>query len=312
MSISFRSHRVLQTTLVALLLLLTIPTYAATTYDLLRIDPTPRGSAMAGNSIALMNNDLNALNIHPGGLAALEHRQVSASYADHPLDVSGGYFGFGFPSDYGYAAFGLNYLNYGTFDRRTTLDEDPTGSFSPSDMLITAGFGREVVEHVGVGISVKYIRGEIDTYSSSAIAADVSAHWDTRFRWVELAAGISNIGTQLESYGETKEDLPTEAHLGVAKQLEHLPLKLSLTAHMDIDSDFWGALAGEFTVSPLLQLRAGYTTIAPDYHVEGSQDAISGVSAGLGLHYFDINLDYAFYSQGALGQVHRIGVGYLF
>ncbi len=300
---------------VALFLVLTLtspPSNAATTFDLLRMDPTPRGAAMAGNSIALMNSDLNALNMHPGGLAMLDQRLVNLSYADHPLDVSGGFFSFGFPSDYGYFALGLNYLNYGSFDQSSEIGEDPTGTFSASDMLITTGFGLEIVERVGIGHTVKFITGQIESYTSTAIAADISVHWDTGFRWIELAAGITNIGTQLQSYGETKEDLPTAAHLGVAKQLEHLPVKLSLTGHIDINSEYWGALAGEFTVSPILQLRAGYTTFAPNYHVGGSQDAISGISAGLGLHYFDTNLDYAFYSQGAIGQVHRIGIGYKF
>lgn len=63
MSTALRQRFVLATLLI--LVLIALPSYAATVFDLLRIDPTPRGAAMAGNSIALMNKDLNALNIHP-------------------------------------------------------------------------------------------------------------------------------------------------------------------------------------------------------------------------------------------------------
>ncbi len=298
--------------ILTLSLLISSPSLANTTYDFLRIDPSPRGAALAGNSIALLAGDLNAITIHPAGLAFLDDQRASVSYANHPLDVSGGQLSYGFPTDYGYAAFALNYLSYGSFDRRQNLDDEVNGTFTPTDILLVGGFGRQVVEDVGVGVSLKFIRSEIDTYSSTAIAADISAHWDTRFRMIQLAAGISNLGTQLESYGDTAEDLPTEAHIGFAKYLEHLPLELSLTAHYGLDQQFWGALAGEFMVSELLMLRAGYTTLGPDYHVGGSQDAIAGVSAGIGISYMDLKLDYALYSQGALGEVHRLGVTYLF
>lgn len=284
----------------------------ATTYDLLRFEAAPRGAALGGHSLALSGGEFSSLASHPAGLAGLEQRQLSASYADHPLDVAGGRFAYGAPTRYGYTAASLTYLSYGSFDRRNSLEEDPSGTFTPSDLLVTAGFARSFGHGVGVGVAAKFIRGEIDTYTSSALVFDASAHWDTGFRMIELAAGFSNAGFQLEKYGETAEALPLLAHAGIAKQLEHLPLKLSLTGHADADGTLWGVLAGEFTVSPLLKLRAGYSSDASDYHVGGSQDTAAGLSAGIGLTHRGIRLDYAFHSQGALGNVHRLGVGYAF
>ncbi|MCB2213371.1 PorV/PorQ family protein [bacterium] len=310
MSISLRMPKTL-VSLIAILLLV-VSANAATTFDLLRLDPTPRGAALAGNSLALLGGTLDALSMHPGGLASVHHQHVSASYSNHPLDVSGGRFSYGYPSSYGYGAFSLTYLNYGEFDRRLSLEDEVNGTFSPTDLLVSAGFAREVYDNLGVGVSVKYISSQIDDYNSSAIAMDISGHWNTGWNMVKLAVGVSNIGTQLESYIDTEEDLPTEGHFGVAKQLEHLPLVLTISGHMDIDSNFYGAAAGEFTVSPMLKLRAGYTSLGPDYHVGGSQDGLAGISAGVGVFYLDFNLDYALVSQGPVGQVHKLGITYQF
>lgn len=295
-----------------ILALTAAPALAASSFDGFRLDPSPRAASLGGYSIALSDDQLNAATIHPAGIAGLDGRQLSAAYANHPLDVAGGRFSYGYPFDFGYGAISLNYMNYGTFERRANLEDDNQGSFTPNDIGVSAAFARQFAHGIRVGLAATFLHAEIDSYSSNAIAADLSVHWDTGFQMVELAAAITDAGMQLDAFGDTREDLPTAAHLSLAKQLEHLPLKLGLTGHADTDDRLWGTLAGEFTVSPQLRLRAAYTTEGADYEVGGGDDTLAGLSAGLGITWRTVLLDYAFHNQGALGQVHRIGATYLF
>ncbi len=95
--------------------------------------------------------------------------------------------------------------------------------------------------------------------------------------------------------------LPLTVRVGVTNQLEHLPLKLSVTGHYETNEEIFGTAAGEFTVSPILKLRAGYTTSASDFRVEGNEDSLAGISAGLGISLQRFTIDYAFHSPGRIG-----------
>lgn len=284
--------------------------YATNAFDLLRIDPAPRGTATGSYSIALTGKDLGSLQENPAGLAMLEGYRGVASYSDHPLDLSAGYLAAGRSLYQGYAALGITYFNYGEFDRFESVNSEQNGTFSASDFLITAGYGQTLpyVEGLQAGAAVKLLHSTIEDYSSSALALDLGAYWVTGWQGVDVAVVLANLGTQLRTYGGVDESLPMTARAGVAKQLAHLPLQLTATGHYELDDDVFGTLGAEFTVSPMLLLRAGYTTRGSEFHVEGSEDSIAGFSAGIGLNLRKFGIDYAFHSQGAVGQIHKIGI----
>ena len=279
-------------------------------YDLLRIDPAPRGAAMGGYAVALAYHGIGSLAENPAGLADLEMNQGIFAYSDHPLDLAGGYLAYGRRMAGGYGAASLTYFDYGSFDRITTANGPVEGSFGASDALLTLGYATRILAGLNAGASVKFIRSEIENYTSTAAAVDLGLVWHTGFKMVDVAFTASNLGVQVDSYLDTGESLPLTLRFGAAKQLEHLPLQLTATAHYEPETDPYATLAGEFTVSPQLKLRAGYTSSASEYRVGGSSDGIAGLSAGCGLFAGRYRLDYTFQSQGAAGQVHRFGIGF--
>ncbi len=277
-------------------------------FDLLRMDPTPRGGALGGRPAAMSYADLGGAVLTPAGFAGLTGRRVDISYSDHPLDLSAGFLAVGQPVLKGYGAVSLTWFSYGEFDRITTPGGPVEGSFSADDLLFTLGWGRGVGHGVQVGAAGKALRSTIDTFTSTALALDFGALWDTGFQQWVVAAGVSNLGAQASTYAGVSEELPTAVHAGFAKTLAHLPLQLSGTAQVEKGEDLFATFAGEFTVSPLLKLRAGYTSRASDFRVGGDDDSLAGLSAGVGLTTGRYRVDYAFHSQGALGQVHRLGL----
>lgn len=295
----------------ALLLALSLPALAAAAtsgYDLLRTDPTVRGASLGGRPVALPHGELSSLEINPAGLALIEGREVEVLYADHPLDIAAGRLASSYPVLGGQAAASLTWMNYGSFERRTDVGEESEGSFSPSDLLLTLGYSRTLAESLAVGGALKAVRGEIDGYTSGAVALDVGVLWATGWEGVALGAGVFNAGVPVSDYSGVSERLPLRAALGISKQLAHLPLRLLLTGHGEpLDGAYFATAGGEFTVSPLLRLRAAYTSRAGDYHVDSDQDSFAGISAGLSLTHGRLRLDYGFHTLGALGGVHRLG-----
>ena len=67
-------------------------------------------------------------------------------------------------------------------------------------------------------------------------------------------------------------------------------------------------LGVEDVVLSLLALRAGYTLNLSDPGLDG----LTGVTAGFGLAYRGIALDYAFLPSGDLGTAHRVSLTYRF
>ena len=297
--------------LVLLLLVLSGSAVAQNGFDLLRQDMNPRSSALASHPIAMAWGDPAAIGYNPAGLAGIDRRMVQISYADHPLDLAGGHVSYAMPYKKGIEAVSLTYFNYGEFDARPSLDVPVTNTFTPSDILLSFAHAQSVGHGFSLGAAGKILRMEIEDYSSTAIAADLGAMWREEVNDVTIAATISNIGYQVDTFNDSRENLPLTARLAYAKKLAHLPLQLNATAHYELDGDFYATGGGEFTISPELKLRAGYTTLASDYAVGGSKDSVAGISAGLGLILERFHVDYAFLSQGAIGQVHRLGLGIL-
>ena len=292
-----------------LVVLLASAAHASNGFDLLRQDPTPRGAALASHPIALAYGDPGAIAYNPAGLTGVERRSALVSYSDHQLDFSGGHVAYAMPYRKGVTAVGITWFNYGEFDRRESFELPANGSFSPADFLLSAAYARPLGYGISLGAAAKLLRMEIDSYSSNAVAADIGAMWREDINGVTIAATLSNLGYQVSTFDGYREDLPLTARVAFAKQLAHLPLQLNATAHLESDGTFHATGGGEFTISPQLRLRAGYTTLASDFAVGGAQDSTAGISAGLGLLVDRFRVDYAFLSQGALGSLHRFGFG---
>ena len=124
-----------------------------------------------------------------------------------------------------------------------------------------------------------------------------------------------NIGTQLTSYYNEKEELPLDIIVGVSKKLQHLPLRLSLDFHkLNAERDDFVqrfkafSLGAEFTLSKVLRLRFGYDNEKRSDLKIGTSAGIAGFNVGLGAIISNYTFDYGFSSLGAIGALHRVTV----
>lgn len=286
-----------------------------TAYDFLRNDVSSRAAAMAGSFVAA-TKDPNTLFYNPAGLSTMETPMGSVGFFKHLLDINAGYAAYGQEfEDIGHFGAGISYINYGTFDK---TDEFGTvlGSFNANDLAFILGYSHTLEENLHYGVNLKYIFSSIDEYSSSGIGADVGILYVIPESRITLAASLRNIGAQLTSYVETKEDLPLDFAVGGSVIPQGLPLLLNinfrkLNENTDdfIDRFKSFSLGGEFTLSQALQFRFGYNNEQRRELKIGTSSGLAGFSGGIGITVSDYRVDYALSSLGKIGSLHRVSLG---
>ena len=182
-----------------------------------------------------------------------------------------------------------------------------TGTFTPSDMIAGLGAGFRVTDALTLGANVKYASSKLsEAYSYSAVAGDVFAAME--FSGLIVTAGVSTLGTPVESQKTGKYSLPSSAAFGLGYGTaagEALELRAQLTA----DYYFSGALAAgagaEAVIKDMVSLRFGY-----DY---GGESVIpSHATAGIGLHLSGFRLDAKLLAGKDAGTSMLFGASYSF
>lgn len=280
-------------------------------------DVGARSAALGGNTL-ILNDDPNAIFYNPASLTHLINQQLSLGYFKHLLDINSGHISYSsFIEDFGYIGAGVIYTNYGDFVKRNEFG-DPLGNFSANELAISIGYSNFLSQNISYGAVAKFIYSAIDKYSSTAMAIDLGFIYKITQDKFYIAASLTNLGTQLDPYIHTKENLPTDFKIGATIKPEHLPLLLNIgfskffVERKNILSYFKAFnIGGEFTITPNLFLRFGYDNEKRQDLKIGTTSGLAGFSAGFGIKYEIYKLDYSFNSLGKIGSFHRITLGLL-
>lgn len=284
------------------------------TYEFLRVDMSPTAAALGGSFVA-NNDDADVIFHNPAGISQLEATPVSFSYLSHLMDINFASVSASREfSGIGRLGAAIKYANYGTF---TEADEygNKGGEYGAGELALLVGYASELDDNIYYGINLKYIHSSLHDYSSSAIATDIGVHFVIPSQMINIGLSVLNLGTQLSSYIDTKEDLPLDVSIGISKKLEHLPLKLYLDIHRlnNDDGEFTDrfkafTIGGEFTLSKALRLRIGYDNQKRTDLKISDFAGLAGFNLGLGITISDYTFNYAFSSLGEVGAFHRIGI----
>jgi len=289
-------------------------TFGQTTYDFLKVDMSARAAALGG-SFSTNNDDVDVLFYNPAGMSFLEKDPVSFSFVKHLMDIN--LFSLAYSTEFeniGRFGTAIKYINYGTFDEADEFG-NRTGEFSAGELAFILGYTNEFSENFYYGANAKVIYSSIADKSSSAIGLDLGINYEIPKQQLNLAATVLNLGTQLSSYIDTKEDLPLDVTIGISKRLENLPVRLSLDFHQlnkDRDELYQHlkgfTLGAEFYLSEVFTLRFGYDNEARSDLKVGSSSGIAGFNGGLGVKISEYIFNYGYSSMGTIGAMHRIGL----
>jgi len=289
-------------------------TFGQNTYDFLNVDMSARAASLGG-SFSANNDDVDVLFYNPAGLSFLEKDPVSFSFVKHLMDIN--LFSLAYSTEFeniGRFGSAIKYINYGSFDKADEFG-NRTGEFNAGELAFILGYTNEFSENFYYGANAKVIYSSIADESSSAIALDLGINYEIPNQKLNLAAAVLNLGTQLSSYIDTKEDLPLDVAIGISKRLENLPVRLSLDFHQlnkerdELYQHLKGfSLGAEFYLSEVFTLRFGYDNEKRSDLKVGSSSGIAGFNGGLGVKISEYVFNYGYSSLGTIGAMHRIGL----
>ncbi len=263
--------------------------------------PGARNTAMGGTGVAIANDVWSAY-YNPAGLSRVEQPEVGTSYL-RLFNVSflRNFFGasvYPLPGKYGAASLSFEYFGVNYEDE--TLSGEYTlslshGFYLMNDIHSSLAFGYSLkAYHWTLGQSLEW--GDLG--SASTFGLDVGLQASVYGR-TYLGVYFLNINTpQIGEY--TKHDLPQRVVVGMAYQpYDGVTTSLDFNHTIGVNGmQLWGG--AEFNVFNNLFLRFGGTTNPNRF------------SAGLGLQFAQLKLDYALLTHSELGETHQVGFSVAF
>lgn len=288
----------------------TSPNAGTSGAQFLKLGSGARAGGMA-DAFSAVADDANAVYYNPAGLAQLSGSQLGGAHTALFQGISYEALDFAYPfakAD-GYSrhtlGLGLFHLGVGDIERRVGDTTDPVGTFGAASDAYALSYAYGASRSLSVGATGKYISETIDSFKSTAYAADLGVLYrldPDAPRPMSVAAVVRNMGSKTGFVAGNTDPLPTSAVLGLGYQ--PLPtLKLDFDASKARDTDLILAFGGEYShpFSPDVSgaLRFGYTT------ARSSESGLNGLAFGAGAVFHRAEFDFAWQPFGDLGDTFR-------
>ncbi len=284
--------------------------------DQVKVPVGSRNLAMGGADIATTKN-IDAIFWNPAGLGELQSGSVAGLFSNQRwiADISTNYFAMGFNVGLGVLGISLKSFSFGEIDVTTIENMDGTGeTYSPTFATGGITFARALTDRINFGITGKLIYESLPRSSASALAVDFGIQYKDLLDVSGLNLGLSvrNVGSDMEYggsalLGEAKDEvpsastsytdfrrkpslespLPTTMDMGLSYILPVGIGNVTLAGnfqHNNLEND-QVMFGGEFELSKMLFLRAGYIYTLEDADYEDLGVNVSSLSLGLGFNY---------------------------
>lgn len=266
-----------------------------------------------GDAGAAAAEGAEALFWNPAGLARIEPQSpsdLSLSYGNLLETTYAGSATYAFPAPFGVLAAGLSYFSQASLTSYNSVG-DPTGNFTPVDLAVSLDYARRV-NRILLGGGLKIVRSSLSNSSAMTVAADLGFQalhvTEAGEGAVDVGAAVSNLGPPLR-LGSVASALPMVLRAGFLWHTSPV-LNSAIDVVMPVDQDPYAALGLEGVFKqPKWKgfLRLGYN--------QGRAHGISGltgVTAGTGLDFNQVRIDYAWVPFGDLGATNRVAVAFRF
>jgi hypothetical protein len=313
------------------------------TYAFLRLPQSARVAALGGAMLAVSDDDAAFALSNPAALNKTMHHQIGFNSGFIAPGVFTGYASFvhALPSRWTLQG-GVQYLSYG---KMPTTDEfgNVLGSFSASEYAITAGAGRKLSKKYSVGVNMRFVTSQLESYQSTGLLGDAALMYNDTAKGFSAAISLTNFGGQLTAYnGSNLERMPTNLQIGISQRLKRLPLRLSLTAqHLErwnsryddpnavkettifgteqkTDTSFYWldnaarhfTASGEFLLGKKenLRLRVGYNHLTQSELLPKNLRGFLGLTFGVGLKIKQFRIEYAHQMRHFAGGTDYISI----
>jgi len=293
-----------------------------TVFPFLNLPPSAQLAALGGMSVSARNDDPTMFFGNPALLNPEMDGRLALSYVAYVADIKQSTAAYVFNTQKaGRFGVGVTYLNYGQLE-----SYDPAGN----------SLGTFGVNEYTAGVSDSYTKGKFTFGATTKLAVssiagsrslagvgDAGVVYKHPTQDFTAGLAVKNVGYQFSPYpGTDRGPLPLDVQLGATIKPEHMPLRLSLTAHhlqqWDIQyldpnqrgqpdangvekkptKSFGDNLARHFTASAALvlsknlNLRVGYNHLQRRELRLDNTSGSAGLSFGIMLKISGLQIDY--------------------
>jgi len=293
-----------------------------TSFQFLSVRPSSRAASLAGAFSTIADNS-EASFWNPACLVKVQNMDASISYIDYFLDVKMYSFSAAYTTqDWGtFGIFGL-YTDVGTIEETTrdaisvsgdNINPGLTGrTFTPYQLYGGISYAKSLTNKFSFGINVKYVEENLIYAKTGEVVFDGGINFNTNYKSIQIGASIKNFGKDVK-YIDKAYPIPQTLNIGVSANLigntgnnllvdsdiHKLLFAYDIIQPRDYAQEH--AVGMEYSYDNMIALRVGYK-------FNGDQE---GLSAGFGLHYQSLRVDYAYSAFGDyLPAVHRITLGF--
>lgn len=201
-------------------------------FEYLRLSNAPHVSALGGISVADPDNDIAFALQNPAMMRPGMHNELQLVYNSFyaGIKIMNLQYGYYAPKINTSFFFGVQYLNYGTF-QETNVIGNTIGDFHAVDYALTLGASRSYLEHWRYGADLKWANSSLYQYKGKAALMDVGVnYYDTATLW-DVGITAKNMGVMVKKYDPNNpaEPVPFDLQMGVSKKFKHMPLRLIAT-----------------------------------------------------------------------------------
>ena len=239
---------------------------------------------------------------------------------------------------YGVVGFSFNYVDYGEF-LFTKVDPTSEKGYSdiegfgvPSSYMVGISYGKDLSDKFAVGGTIKFVNQDLgssyvpintieledgsdstvigtEDYMKGVIAFDFGTIFKTGFKSLAFGMSVRNFASE-QKYETESFELPLMFRIGISMDVLNFfetindvnKLNISIDAVHPRSFPEYIAIGGEYSFSDILYLRFGYITSQSDYNY----------SAGAGVNYFGVSINYSYTPFDTFSDVSRFSVGFAF
>ena len=249
-----------------------------------------------GKAFVSIADDASATYWNPAGLAQIDRKEVTALHAILWADTAYDFISYVHPlTGIGTVGASVTRLYSGKFEGRDDYN-NPTHEFSDSQTALGASYGKQIVDVLALGASLKYVIHSLDDHKNGNFTVDIGAMYRSPLiEHFQAGLNLRNL-IGLRTGADTKDKLPLTLRFGFNYKLlrDRLALVVDLEKSGAPLSYHFGA---EYWAFEYLAVRLG---LDPEEF-----------TLGFGVRYRDYGLDYAFATH-ELGGSHRLSASWRF
>ena len=199
-------------------------------FSFLRRPANTRAIGIGGENITVMDNDSSLTMYNPALINDDLHTSFAFNYQPYLADINAMSLAYGHTfKKIGTLVSSLQYMSYGEMDN-TDATGLVLGKYAPAEYAWSLGYAKKQGPF-SLGANVKFAGSNFFNYTSYALMADVGGIFKHPTKDLSVGLIIKNAGFILSDYtNKNNSNLPFDVQIGLSYKLEHMPLRLSVTA----------------------------------------------------------------------------------